>query len=126
MFEDVGVQVKFTGVLDGGVTRLDYSLNSATTFPMNDAPAFAAFIRLVSAPGIWKKLAVLWSFTLKDHYRFMQTAVLGILQQRQTPLIAYQQLTYWSTVPFRFGRSDAIQYAATANPSNPSKLGSRN
>src|SRR5688572_13454121 len=40
-----------------GHTRLDFSLNSASTFPINDAHAFAVAVRVLSAEGMrgkWK------------------------------------------------------------------------
>src|SRR6476646_3430149 len=39
------------GVLGPQPVRLDYSMNNAPTFPINDAHAFAAFMRVQAASG---------------------------------------------------------------------------
>ena len=38
------------GMIGPGIIRLDFSMNNATTFPLNDARAFAATIRVTTAP----------------------------------------------------------------------------
>lgn len=110
------------GLLAPGMARLDYSLNSATTFPMNDAHSFAVFIGVLSANGMWGIAKALWALPLKDLYAFFKVAFLGVLQQRQTPKLAYQQLRYWSTTPYLHGSSDAVKYSATPAPTNPSQF----
>ena len=40
----------------GGVTRLDFSMNSASIFPINDAHAFAVAVRVLSAQGLGAKV----------------------------------------------------------------------
>jgi hypothetical protein len=40
------------------------------------------------------------------------------LQSRQT-IKPYQQLRYWSTVPFRHGLSDVVKHSSTPSPDNP-------
>ena len=42
----------------------------------------------------------------------LRTIRLGRKQQKGTPLLPYQQLRYWSTVPYRHGDRDAIKYSA--------------
>jgi hypothetical protein len=42
------------------------------------------------------------------------------LQARQ-PLKPYQQLRYWSTVPFRHGPMDVVKQSAMPSPGNPSR-----
>ncbi|HUP02508.1 MAG TPA: di-heme-cytochrome C peroxidase [Bryobacteraceae bacterium] len=110
------------GALACGATRLDFSLNGATTFPMNDARAFAAFIRVMAAAGVWGKLKTLWRRSLADAYGFLKVAVLGGAQQLREPKLAYQQLRYWSTVPFAHGAGEAVKYSATPSPLNPSQF----
>ena len=43
------------------------------------------------------------------------------LQARQT-IKPYQQLRYWSTVPFRHGPNDVVKYSAMPSPDNPRVL----
>lgn len=109
-------------LLGPGATRADFSLNSATTFPMNDAHAFASFILVMAAPGVGGKLKLLLLLPLKDVWGFLKVAFLGVMQQRRTPKVAYQQQRYWSTTPFQHGPEDAAKYSATPNPLNPSKF----
>ena len=110
------------GLVAPGVTRLDFSLNSATTFPMNDAYDFAAFVNVMAGQGLWGKLKIIWTHPIKDFLAFLKVAILGGGQQFQTPKLAYQQQRYWSTTPFLHGQSDAVKYSATPNPANPSKF----
>ena len=114
------------GVLGASSQRMDFSLNSATTFPLNDAHAFAIFVRLGAAGGILGKLKALWSLSLREFLGLLRTAYLGIGQQRSTPYAGYEEQRYWSTVPFRHGPSDAAKYSATPNPSNPQATPSDN
>src|SRR4051812_32082683 len=90
------------GVFGAQPVRLDYSMNNAPTFPINDAHAFAAFMRVQGAAGALGHLRALLSLSFKDLKSFLQTAVRGIRQQRQ-PLTPYQRTRYWSNVPFLHG-----------------------
>ena len=108
------------GTLPGGTTRLDYSLNSAPTFPINDTHAFACFMRVFSADGPLAKLRALWSFPLGDLLGFMRTAFLAFGQQRG-PIRPYQTLRYWSTAPFLHGPFDAVKYSAIPSPANSAR-----
>ncbi|HEY2432868.1 MAG TPA: di-heme-cytochrome C peroxidase [Vicinamibacterales bacterium] len=104
-------------VLGPQPVRLDYSMNNATTFPINDAHAFAAFMRVQGAAGGLGRLRALLSLSFTDLKGFGQTAVRGIRQQRQ-PLHPYQQTRYWSNVPFLHGGDEAIKYSATPSAGN--------
>jgi processive rubber oxygenase RoxA-like protein len=95
-----------------GATRLDYSMNSASTFPINDAHAFAVAVRVLSAQDARTKWKAFRSFSWGDVKGLLQTMWLGRKQQRGTPRVPYQHLRYWSTVPFLFGGRDAIKYSA--------------
>lgn len=108
-----------------GVTRLDFSLNSARVFPINDAHAFAVAVRVLSAQGARAKLQALRTLSRGDAASLLQTMWLGRKQQRGTPRLPYQQLRYWSTVPFRHGEHDAIKYSAIPgdNPARPLQAG---
>ena len=98
-----------------GKPRQDFSTNDRTTFPINDAHAFATTIKVVTAPTM---AAGVWSLPFKDKLSFARTAVLGQLQEHQS-MIPYQRRRYWSTVPFRHGPSDVIKYSATPCAGNP-------
>jgi hypothetical protein len=108
-----------------GITRLDYSMNSASTFPINDAHAFAVAVRVLSADGAGGKLKALRSLSRRDFAGLLRTMWLGRQQQRGTPLRPFQQLRYWSTVPFRHGNRDAVKYSAIPrdNPARPLQPG---
>ena len=95
-----------------GVTRLDFSMNSGTTFPINDAHAFAVSVRVLSANGWRAKLKALRSLTWKEAGELLRVIRLGTRQRRSTPRRPYQQLRYWSTVPFMHGDRDAVKYSA--------------
>jgi len=41
------------------------------------------------------------------------------LRKEITPIKPYQQLRYWSTVPFRHGPIDVVKQVATPSPDNP-------
>ncbi|HVJ28177.1 MAG TPA: hypothetical protein VM493_11585, partial [Vicinamibacterales bacterium] len=112
------------GVLPG-VSRLDFSMNTATTFPINDAHAFAVAVRVLSAPGARGKLRALRTLSWSEKRSLLQTMWLGRKQQRGTPRLPYQRLRYWSTVPFLFGERDAVKYTAIPadNPARPLQPG---
>jgi hypothetical protein len=97
--------------------RQDFSLQNATTLPINDAPAFVATMKLLTASN---PAAGLWSLPFRDKLRVLRTLVLAQLQARQA-IKPYQQLRYWSTVPFRHGPIDVVKYSATPSPDNPAR-----
>ena len=105
------------GVVGPDATRLDYSMNNAPTFPINDAHAFAAFMRVQGADGFLGHLKALLSLSFKDLKGFFQTARRGMRQQRTTP-IPYQQTRFWSNVPFLHGPDEAVKYSAIPAPDN--------
>ena len=103
-----------------GVTRLDFSMNSGSTFPINDAHAFAVSVRVLSAKGLRAKLSALRSLTWREVRALLRVIRLGTRQRRSTPRLAYQELRYWSTVPFLHGGQDAVKYSATPRE-NPAR-----
>jgi len=106
-----------TAVPDATVGRQDFSLQNATTLPINDARAFLATMKLLTASN---PAAGLWSLPCKDKLRVLRTLALAQVQARQT-VKPYQQLRYWSTVPFRHGPLDVVKQAATPFPDNPAR-----
>jgi hypothetical protein len=108
-----------------GATRLDFSMNSATTFPINDSHAFAVAVRVLSAEGMRAKWKALRSLTWSEFRSLLRVIRLGRQQRKATPRKPYQQLRYWSTVPFLHGGRDAIKYSAIPadNPARPLQAG---
>jgi hypothetical protein len=95
--------------------RQDFSMQNATTLPINDASAFLAIIKLLTAPD---PLTRLWSMSFKDKLRVLRILALVQVQAHQK-IKSYQQLRYWSTVPFRHGPIDVVKHSATPSPNNP-------
>jgi hypothetical protein len=60
------------------------------------------------------------SLSLRDQLRVARALLLTELQERQ-PLKPYQQLRYWSTVPFRHGSVDVVKQSATPSANNSSR-----
>jgi hypothetical protein len=98
----------------GSCPRQDFSMQNATTLPINDSQAFLATIKVLTAsnPG-----AGLWSLPFKDKLKVVRTLALAELQARQK-IRPYQQLRYWSTVPFRQGPDDVVKFSAIPSPDN--------
>lgn len=106
-----------TAAPGANVGRQDFSLQNATTLPINDARAFLAIMKVFTASS---PIAGLWSLPFGDKLRALRTIALAQVQARQT-IRPYQQLRYWSTVPFRHGTGDVVKYSATPSPDNPAR-----
>jgi hypothetical protein len=98
-------------------SRQDFSMQNATTLPINDSPAFLATIKVLTASN---PLVGLWSLPFKDKMKVARTLALAELQARQK-IKPYQQLRYWSTVPFRHGPNDVVKFSAIPSPENSSR-----
>ena len=105
------------GTADTGASRQDFSMQNATTLPINDSPAFLATIKVLTASN---PVAGLWSLPFKDKLRVVRTLALAQLQAQQK-IRPYQQLRYWSTVPFRHGPNDVVKFSAIPSPDNPAR-----
>jgi hypothetical protein len=97
-----------------GILRQDFSLQSAPTLPINDARAFLATMKVLTAASPLKGLA---SLTFRDQLRVVRAIGLAKAQSSR-PRKAYQQLRYWSTVPFRHGSGDVVKQCATPSLGN--------
>jgi len=106
-----------TAVRDANVGRQDFSMQNATTLPINDARAFLATMKLLTASN---PAVGFWSLPFSDKLRVMRTLVLAGLQAHQK-IKPYQQLRYWSTVPFRHGPIDVVKQSVTPSPDNPAR-----
>jgi hypothetical protein len=98
----------------GGSSRQDFSMQNATTLPINDSSAFLATIKVLTASN---PLGGLWSQPFKDKLKVVRTLALAELQARQK-IKPYQKLRYWSTVPFRHGPDDIVKFSAIPSPDN--------
>jgi hypothetical protein len=94
--------------------RQDFSLQNTKTLPINDASAFLALSKLLTASN---PAAAMWSLPFKDKLRVLRTLTLVQPQMHQT-IKPYQQLRYESNVPFRHGPIDVVKYSATPSPNN--------
>src|SRR5271170_7111048 len=103
-----------TAVPGASLDRQDFSMQNATTLPINDSPAFLAIMKLLTASN---PAAGLLSLPSKDKLRVLRTLALVQVQAHQT-IKPYQQLRYWSTVPFRHGPVDVVKHSATPSPDN--------
>jgi hypothetical protein len=92
----------------GNGGRQDFSLQNTPPLPINDSPAFAAIMKVLAASS---PLSGLLSLPFKDRLRVLRVLTLAKVaaSQKITP---YQQLRYWSNVPFRHGPIDVVQYSA--------------
>jgi hypothetical protein len=109
--------VDITGnVLAAGANggRQDFSLQNAPPLPINDSPGFAAVMKVLAASN---PLSGLWPLPFKDKLRVLRILTLAKLQMSQK-IRPYQQLRYWSNVPFRHGPVDVVQYSAIPSPDN--------
>jgi hypothetical protein len=94
--------------------RQDFSMQNATTLPINDSPAFLAIMKVLTASN---PAAGLWSLSAKDKLRVFRTLALVQVQAHQT-IKPYQNLRYWSTVPFRHGPDESVKHSLTPSPDN--------
>ncbi len=109
------VDLTLSGATRVDVDRQDFSMQNATTLPINDSPAFLAIMKLLTAPS---PAAGLLSLPSKDKLRVFRTLALVQMQAHQK-IKPYQQLRYWSTVPFRHGPVDVVKHTAMPSPNNP-------
>ncbi len=98
----------------GNGGRQDFSLQNAPPLPINDSPGFAAIMKVLAASN---PLFGLWPLPFKDKLRVLRILTLAKLQMSQK-IRPYQQLRYWSNVPFRHGPIDVVQYSAIPSAGN--------
>ena len=94
--------------------RQDFSLQNTKTLPINDASAFLALSKILTAAN---PASALWSLPFKDKLSVLRTLALVQPQMHQT-IKPYQQLRYESNVPFRHGPIDVVKYSATPSLKN--------
>jgi hypothetical protein len=108
------VDLTLNGTTSANVDRQDFSMQNATTLPINDSPAFLAIMKVLTASNLATGLLSLPS---KDKLRVLRTLALVQVQAHQK-IKPYQQLRYWSTVPFRHGPVDMVKHSAMPSPDN--------
>jgi hypothetical protein len=101
----------------GAPSRQDFSMQNATTLPINDSPAFLATMKVLTAAS---PAAGLWSLPFKDKLKVVRTLALAERQARQK-IKPYQRLRYWSTVPFCHGPDDVVKFSAVPSPDNEAR-----
>ncbi len=106
--------VNLTGAPVAGVDRQDFSLQNAPPLPINDSRAFLAVMKVLTAsnPGVG-----LLSLPFQDKLKAIRAIFLAQMQSRQT-IKPYQQLRYWSNVPFMHGPVDVVQFSASPSSAN--------
>ncbi len=102
--------------------RQDYSLQSATTLPINDVHAFAVLARVLGASS---PARILWSSPFRDKLIFASSFIKASMQTHQR-IRPYQHLRYWGNVPFRHGAADVVKHAATPSAGNSARPLERN
>ena len=98
-------------------TRQDFSMQNTTTLPINDAHAFLAAMKMLTASN---PVAGVWALPFKDKLRVFRTLALLAVQVSQK-IQPYQKLSYGSNVPFRHGSADTVKFSATPLPGNPAR-----
>lgn len=107
---------------DGGtksseIVRQDFSLQNTTTLPINDAKAFLAVMKLLTASN---PAVGLLSLSFNDKLRVLRTLTLVAIQASQA-VKPYQLLRYGSNTPFRHGTGEVVKYSATPLQGNSSQ-----
>ena len=103
----------------------DYALQSAATLPFDDVRAFVVFGSVMAAAN---DVIAASALPFRDQLVFARTK-LQILQQQRQPVKPYQQLRYWSNVPFRHGDEDIVKYSLlpwATNTARPLRRGDPN
>jgi hypothetical protein len=104
------------------VFRQDYSLQSAPTLVFNDVRDLVVFAKVVGAPN---QAIGLGALPFRDQLIFAQIMARAMRQARE-PIRPYQQLRYWSAVPFRHGSEDVVKYSAWPVTNSAHSLEKRN
>jgi hypothetical protein len=97
--------------------RQDFSLQNAPPLPINDATAFLATMKLLTASN---PAVGLLKLPFKDKLRVLRVLAMAQAQSHQK-IQPYQKLRYWSNVPFRHGPDEVVMQSATASPDNPAQ-----
>lgn len=102
----VSFSVKMPSALSNPQEKMDFSMNDATTFPINDAKVFSDLM-VVAKEGPVKAV---FTIGISGLLGVKKAVGLGDLQKHPATT-AYQKLRYWSTVPFALGKEEAVKYS---------------
>jgi hypothetical protein len=105
-----------------GIQRQDFSLQNAVVLPLNDAPAFLAAMKFLTASNPAKDF---FALSRRDQLRVLRVLAFAEIQSRQR-VKPYQQLRYWSNVPYRHGETEFVKQSASPSPGNPARPLKRN
>ena len=97
-------------------------MQNTTVLPLNDARTFLATMKFLTASNPAKGFAAL---SLRDQLRVLRVLALVEVQSRQK-VKPYQQVRYWSNVPYRHGATDFVKQSASPSPNNPARPLKRN
>ncbi len=97
--------------------------SSSSAFGMEaaaDPECASRWVDPTNRQGASSPVAGLWSLPFKGKLKVVRTLALAELRARQR-IKPYQQLRYWSTVPFRHGPNDAVKFSAIPSPHNSAR-----
>jgi hypothetical protein len=97
------------GQLGMSISRQDFSMNDAPTFPINDVHEFAVTTQVAIAKT---QLRGILKLPFADKIRFVRIFALAVGQLKPATA-AFQQTRFWSTVPFHHGAADVAKYSLT-------------
>jgi hypothetical protein len=96
--------------------RMDFSMNNAPIFPINDAHVFAATMTAFTK-GLPNMLLYLWP---SEVLAVKRAKAIGDAQSQPAEK-PFQKMTYWSDVAFANGQDNAVKYSAVPCDSNRSQ-----
>lgn len=101
----VSLRVQAPVALSNPQGQIDFAMNNAPTFPINDAHVFGSLM-VLAKEGV---LSGAFELGFRDTWLAKQAVSLGA--EQQTPAkVAYQKMNYWSDVPFALGPNQAVKY----------------
>lgn len=104
----VSLAVETPVAISNNQGRMDFALNNAPTFPINDAHVFGNLM-VVAEHGLVSGGFKVGFSGLKGIKKAFD---LG--EQQKTPAtVPYQAMSYWSDVPFQLGEDQAVKYKLT-------------
>jgi catalase len=118
----VSVSMHVPEALSNPQGLMDFTFNDATTFPINDGQAFADLMNSLKN-GFGKTALEIggndpWGAAGRE-YEVGSGIIDGKVFQEHAGTTAYQQLKYWSTVPFALGANEAVKYKLNPCKNNP-------
>lgn len=111
----ISIAVQTPPALTNPQGRMDFAMNNATTFPINDAHVFADVMKFALDGG--KAVFEMWPW---ESQAALNAVNLGELQ-KTAPTVPYQKMTYWSDVAFALGDDQAVKYEVLPCAENPSQ-----